>query len=81
MTTLIDPSRASAKIWLWSVGAKAVSTFYGHTADAMHTDMLTKLHGDVHSVSGLAYFSEQRYDNFDRSVGGVGQNMALKRRG
>ncbi|KAF4140594.1 hypothetical protein GN958_ATG10135 [Phytophthora infestans] len=63
------------------VGSMAVSTFYGRTADAMHMDMLTRLHGEVDSVSGLAYFSNQRYDNFHRSVWGVGQNMALKRRG
>ncbi|KAF4134401.1 hypothetical protein GN958_ATG16199 [Phytophthora infestans] len=59
----------------------AVSTFYGSTADAMHTDTLTRLHWEVVSVSGLARFANQRYDNFHRSVGGVGQNMALKRRG
>ncbi|KAF4134397.1 hypothetical protein GN958_ATG03549 [Phytophthora infestans] len=58
----------------------AVSTFYGSNADAMHMDMLTRLHGEVVSVSGLVRFANQRYDNFDRSVGGVGQNMVLERR-
>ncbi|KAF4147260.1 hypothetical protein GN958_ATG03552 [Phytophthora infestans] len=59
----------------------AVSTFYGSAADGMHTDTLARLPGEVHSVWGLAGFSNQRYDNFHRSVWGVGENMALERQG
>ncbi|KAF4147259.1 hypothetical protein GN958_ATG03551 [Phytophthora infestans] len=80
-TTFIDPSGASAKIWSGNVGAMAVSTFYGSAADGMHTGTLTSLHGEADSVSGLACFSNRRYNNFHRSVGGVGQNMERKRRG
>ncbi|KAF4137580.1 hypothetical protein GN958_ATG13227 [Phytophthora infestans] len=67
-------------MWLWSVGAKAVSTFYERITDAMRMDPLARLHGED-SVSGLACFSNQRYDNFHQSTRGVGQNMALERRG
>ncbi|KAF4134400.1 hypothetical protein GN958_ATG16200 [Phytophthora infestans] len=59
----------------------AVSTFYGSTADAMHMDTLPRLHENVVSVSGLARFSEQRFDNFHRVCRGVGKNMALERQG
>ncbi|KAF4143279.1 hypothetical protein GN958_ATG07527 [Phytophthora infestans] len=81
MTTFINLPGASAKIWLWSVGAKAVSTFYGRMTDAMRTDPFERLHKKVESVSGLACFSKQRYDNFHQSTRGVGQKMALERRG
>ncbi|KAF4143165.1 hypothetical protein GN958_ATG07645 [Phytophthora infestans] len=74
-------TRASAKKWLWSVGAKAVSTFYGRITDSMRMDPLARLHGEVESVLGLACFSKQRYDNFHQSTRGVGQKMALERRG
>ncbi|KAF4140583.1 hypothetical protein GN958_ATG10213 [Phytophthora infestans] len=57
MTTFINLPGASAKIWLWSVGAKAVSTFYGRITDAMRMEPLARLHGEVESVSGLASFS------------------------
>ncbi|KAF4143290.1 hypothetical protein GN958_ATG07538 [Phytophthora infestans] len=81
MTTFINLPGASAKKWLWSVGAKAVSTFYGRIADSMRMDPLARLHGEVESVSGLACFSKQRYDNFHQSTRGFGQKMALERRG
>ncbi|KAF4128960.1 hypothetical protein GN958_ATG21847 [Phytophthora infestans] len=81
MTTFINLPGASAKKWLWSVGAKAVSTFYGRITDSMRTDPLARLHGEVESVSGLAFFSNHRYDNFHQSTRGVGQKMALERRG
>ncbi|KAF4143280.1 hypothetical protein GN958_ATG07528 [Phytophthora infestans] len=81
MTTFISLPGASAKIWLWSVGAKAVSTFYGRMTDAMRTDPFARLHKKVESVSGLACFSKQRYDNFHQSTRGVDQNMALVHRG
>ncbi|KAF4141140.1 hypothetical protein GN958_ATG09668 [Phytophthora infestans] len=68
-------------MWLWSVGAKAVSTFYGRITDSMRMDPLARLHGAVESVSGLACFSNQRYDNFHQSTWGVGQHMTLERRG
>ncbi|KAF4134613.1 hypothetical protein GN958_ATG10226 [Phytophthora infestans] len=55
----------------------AVSTFYGSNADAMHMDMLTRLHGEVVSVSG----SSASQINDTTTVEGFGQNMALKRRG
>ncbi|KAF4143274.1 hypothetical protein GN958_ATG07522 [Phytophthora infestans] len=71
----------SAKKWLWSVGAKAVSTFYGRITDSIRMDPLARLHGEVESVSGLAFFSNQRYDNFHQSTRGVGQKTALERRG
>ncbi|KAF4143286.1 hypothetical protein GN958_ATG07534 [Phytophthora infestans] len=80
MTTFINLPGASAKIWLWCIGAKAVSTFYERITDAMRMDPLSRLHGGD-SVSGLACFSNQRYDNFHQSTRGVGQNMALERRG
>ncbi|KAF4134557.1 hypothetical protein GN958_ATG16253 [Phytophthora infestans] len=73
MTTFINLLGASAKKWLWSVGAKAVSTFYGSITDSMRMDPLVRLHGEVESVSGLACFSKQRYDNFHQSTRGVGQ--------
>ncbi|KAF4127154.1 hypothetical protein GN958_ATG23656 [Phytophthora infestans] len=73
MTTFINLPGASAKKWLWSVGAKAVSTFYGRITDSMRMDPLARLHGEVESVSGLACFSNQRYDNFHQSTRGVGQ--------
>ncbi|KAF4139095.1 hypothetical protein GN958_ATG11713 [Phytophthora infestans] len=60
MTTLINLPGASAKKWLWSVGAKAVSTFYGRITDSMRMDRFVRLHGEVESVSGLACFSKQR---------------------
>ncbi|KAF4128959.1 hypothetical protein GN958_ATG21846, partial [Phytophthora infestans] len=72
MTTFINLPGASAKIWLWSVGAKAVSTFYGRITDSMRMDPLARLHGEVESVSGLACFSNQRFDNFHQSTRGVG---------
>ncbi|KAF4148122.1 hypothetical protein GN958_ATG02685 [Phytophthora infestans] len=53
MTTFINLPGASAKKWLWSVGAKAVSTFYGRITDSMRMDPLARLHGEVESVSGL----------------------------
>ncbi|KAF4128961.1 hypothetical protein GN958_ATG21848 [Phytophthora infestans] len=74
-------TRGSAKKWLWSVVAKAVSTFYGRITDSMRMDPLARLHGEVESVLGLACFSNQRYDNFHQSTRGVGQKMALERRG
>ncbi|KAF4135403.1 hypothetical protein GN958_ATG15406 [Phytophthora infestans] len=80
-TTFINLPGASAKIWLRSVGAKAVSTFYGRITDSMRMGPLARLHGEVESVSGLACFSKQRYDNFYQSTRGVGQKMALERRG
>ncbi|KAF4134556.1 hypothetical protein GN958_ATG16252 [Phytophthora infestans] len=58
--TFINLPGASAKIWLWSVGAKAVSTFYGRITDSMRMNPLARLHGEVESVSGLACFSKQR---------------------
>ncbi|KAF4140587.1 hypothetical protein GN958_ATG10217 [Phytophthora infestans] len=61
--------------------AKAVSTFYGRITDSMRMDPLARLHREVDSVSGLAGFSNQRYDNFHQSTRGVGQKMALERRG
>ncbi|KAF4135569.1 hypothetical protein GN958_ATG15239 [Phytophthora infestans] len=73
MTTFINLPGASAKKWLWSVGAKAVSTFYGRITDSMRMNPLARLHGEVESVSGLACFSKQRYDNFNQSTRGVGQ--------
>ncbi|KAF4141220.1 hypothetical protein GN958_ATG09589 [Phytophthora infestans] len=73
MTTFINLPGASAKKWLWSVRAKAVSTFYGHITDFMRMDPLARLHGEVESVSGLACFLKQRYDNFNQSTRGVGQ--------
>ncbi|KAF4143272.1 hypothetical protein GN958_ATG07520 [Phytophthora infestans] len=73
MTTFINLPGASAKKWLWGVGAKAVSTFYGRITDSMRMDPLARLHGEVESVSGLACFSKQRYDNFHQSTRGVGQ--------
>ncbi|KAF4143289.1 hypothetical protein GN958_ATG07537 [Phytophthora infestans] len=73
MTTLINLPGASVKIWLWCIGAKAVSTFYGRITDSMRMDPLVRLHGEVESVSGLACFSKQRYDNFHQSTRGVGQ--------
>ncbi|KAF4137413.1 hypothetical protein GN958_ATG13387 [Phytophthora infestans] len=57
MTTFINLPGASAKKWLWSVGAKAVSTFYGRITDSMRMDPLARLHGEVESVSGLACFA------------------------
>ncbi|KAF4139050.1 hypothetical protein GN958_ATG11759 [Phytophthora infestans] len=81
MTTFINLPGASAKKWLWGVGAKAVSTFYGRITDSLRMDPLARLHGEVESVSGLACFSNQRYDNFHQSTRGVGQKMALERRG
>ncbi|KAF4148121.1 hypothetical protein GN958_ATG02684 [Phytophthora infestans] len=63
------------------VVAKAVSTFYGRITDSMRMDPLARLHGEVESVSGLASFSNQRYDNFYQSTRGVGQKMARERRG
>ncbi|KAF4143271.1 hypothetical protein GN958_ATG07519 [Phytophthora infestans] len=63
-TTFINLPGASAKKWLWGVGAKAVSTLYGRITDSMRMDPLARLHGEVESVSGLACFSNQRYDNF-----------------
>ncbi|KAF4148123.1 hypothetical protein GN958_ATG02686 [Phytophthora infestans] len=81
MTTFINLPGASAKTWLWGVGAKAVSTFYGRITDSMRMDPLAKLQGEVESISGLAFFSNQRYDNFYQSTRSVGQKMALERRG
>ncbi|KAF4148126.1 hypothetical protein GN958_ATG02689 [Phytophthora infestans] len=49
----INLTGASAKKWLWGVGAKAVSTFYGRITDSMRTDPLVKLPGEMESVSGL----------------------------
>ncbi|KAF4138158.1 hypothetical protein GN958_ATG12652 [Phytophthora infestans] len=63
------------------VVAKAISTLYEPITDAMRMDPLARLHGEVETVSGLACFSNQRYDNFHQSTGGVGQKMALERRG
>ncbi|KAF4138156.1 hypothetical protein GN958_ATG12650 [Phytophthora infestans] len=80
MTTFINLSGASANIWLWRVGAKAVFTFYERITDAMRMDPLARLHGED-SVSGLACFLNQRYDIFHQSTRGVGQHMALERRG
>ncbi|KAF4141141.1 hypothetical protein GN958_ATG09669 [Phytophthora infestans] len=81
MTTFINLPGASAKKWLWSVGAKAVSTFDGRITDSMRMDPLARLQGDVDSVSGLAFLANQRYDIFHQSTRGVGQNMALVHRG
>ncbi|KAF4142857.1 hypothetical protein GN958_ATG07953 [Phytophthora infestans] len=81
MTTFINLPGASAKKWLWSVGAKAVSTFYGRITSSVRMDPFARLHGEVESVSGLACFSKQRLDNFHQSTRGVGQKMALERRG
>ncbi|KAF4148124.1 hypothetical protein GN958_ATG02687 [Phytophthora infestans] len=81
MRTFINLRGASAKKWLWSVGAKAVSTFYGRITDSLRMDPLARLHGEVESISELACFSNQRYDNFHQSTRGVGQKMALGRRG
>ncbi|KAF4143276.1 hypothetical protein GN958_ATG07524 [Phytophthora infestans] len=81
MTTFINLPGASTKIWLWCIGAKAVSTFYGRITDSMRMDPLARLPGEVESVSGLACFANQRYDNFYQSTKGVDQNMALERRG
>ncbi|KAF4140588.1 hypothetical protein GN958_ATG10218 [Phytophthora infestans] len=53
MTTFINLPGASAKKWLWSVGAKAVSTFYGRITDSMRMDPLKRLHGEVERVLGL----------------------------
>ncbi|KAF4132269.1 hypothetical protein GN958_ATG18540 [Phytophthora infestans] len=57
MTTFINLPGASAKIWLWCIGAKAVSTFYGRITDSMRINPLARLHKKVESVSGLACFS------------------------
>ncbi|KAF4143277.1 hypothetical protein GN958_ATG07525 [Phytophthora infestans] len=81
MTTFVNLPGASAKKRLESVRAKAVSTFYGRTTDAMRMDPLARLPGEVDSVSGLACFSNQRYDNIHQSTKGVGQKTALERRG
>ncbi|KAF4131949.1 hypothetical protein GN958_ATG18856 [Phytophthora infestans] len=81
LTAFINLPGASAKKWLWSVGAKAVSTFYGRITDSMRMDPLARLHGEVESISELACYSNQRYDNFHQSTKGVGQKMALERRG
>ncbi|KAF4148125.1 hypothetical protein GN958_ATG02688 [Phytophthora infestans] len=81
MTTFINLPGASAKKWLWSVGAKAVSIFYGRITSSVRMDPFARLHGEVDSVSGLSCFSNQRYDNFHQSTRGVGQKMALERRG
>ncbi|KAF4143287.1 hypothetical protein GN958_ATG07535 [Phytophthora infestans] len=81
MTTFINLPGASAKIWLWCIGAKAVSTFYGRITDSMCMDPLARLHGEVESVSGLACFSKKRYDNFYQSTKGVDQKTALERQG
>ncbi|KAF4143164.1 hypothetical protein GN958_ATG07644 [Phytophthora infestans] len=81
MTTFINLPGASAKVWLWSVEAKAVSTFYGRITDSMRMNPFARLHGEVETVSGLSCFSNQRFDNFHQSTRGVGQNMALERRG
>ncbi|KAF4131952.1 hypothetical protein GN958_ATG18859 [Phytophthora infestans] len=81
MTTFINLPGASAKKWLWGVGAKAVSTFYGRITDSMRMDPLARLQMEVESVSGLACFSNQRYDNFHQSTKGVGEKIALERRG
>ncbi|KAF4127153.1 hypothetical protein GN958_ATG23655 [Phytophthora infestans] len=81
MTAFINLPEASAKKWLWSVGAKAVSTFYGRITDSMRMDPVARLPGELEIVSGLACFSNQRYDNFRQSTRGVGQKMALERRG
>ncbi|KAF4143284.1 hypothetical protein GN958_ATG07532 [Phytophthora infestans] len=81
MTTFINLPGASAKIWLWCIGAKAVSTFYGRITDAMRMDPFARLHIEVESVSGLACFSNQRYDNFHQSTKSVGEKIALVHRG
>ncbi|KAF4137412.1 hypothetical protein GN958_ATG13386 [Phytophthora infestans] len=60
MTTFINLPGASAKKWLGSVGAKAVSTFYGRITDSMCMDPLSRLQKEMESVSGLACFSEQQ---------------------
>ncbi|KAF4131950.1 hypothetical protein GN958_ATG18857 [Phytophthora infestans] len=51
MTTFNNLPGASAKKWLWSVGAKAVSTFYGRITDSMRMDPLVTLHGEVEKAS------------------------------
>ncbi|KAF4142856.1 hypothetical protein GN958_ATG07952 [Phytophthora infestans] len=64
MTTFINLPGASAKKWLWSVGAKAVSTFYGRITDSLRMDPFARLHGEVESVSGLACFSNHDMTTF-----------------
>ncbi|KAF4137732.1 hypothetical protein GN958_ATG13077 [Phytophthora infestans] len=51
MTTFINLPGASAKKWLWSVGAKTVSTFYGRITDSMRMDPLARLHGGGEEAS------------------------------
>ncbi|KAF4135570.1 hypothetical protein GN958_ATG15240 [Phytophthora infestans] len=64
-----------------ALAAMSYLPFYGRITDSMRMDPLARLHGEVESVSGLACFSKQRFDNFHQSTRGVGQNMALERRG
>ncbi|KAF4137582.1 hypothetical protein GN958_ATG11714 [Phytophthora infestans] len=49
MTTLINLPGASAKKWLWSVGAKAVSTFYERILSSVRMNPLARLHGGIAS--------------------------------
>ncbi|KAF4140589.1 hypothetical protein GN958_ATG10219 [Phytophthora infestans] len=81
MTTFINLPGASAKKWLWSVGAKAVSTFYGRITDSMRMDPFARLHEEVESVSGLACFSNNDMTTFINLPGASAKKMALERRG
>ncbi|KAF4143273.1 hypothetical protein GN958_ATG07521 [Phytophthora infestans] len=53
MTTFINLPGASTKIWLWCIGAKAVSTFYGRITDSMRMDPLARLQKEEEASRGL----------------------------
>ncbi|KAF4128962.1 hypothetical protein GN958_ATG21849 [Phytophthora infestans] len=92
MTTFINLPGASAKKWLWSVGAKAVSTFYGRITDSMRMDPLASAvilyvvrdsvdHAANMANDSKAYLPPYTTDPVLKSIGflGLRQNLHVLR--